>query len=270
MRSMKSRKAPGNDMIYAKMLKHAVKGEFLGVITNLMNGCHKLGVFPSSWKQGVVQVLLIGADKDPAATKSYQPICLLSIISEVLKRLIKHRLTSVLSDPQHASPDRYGFRRGRCTEDAVARLLKTAKGTEDGMCLALLFDVTGAFDNLKWDSILAELRKRECPLDMYNFVRDYLSERSVKLEELYQKVGMSIHKGCPQGSILGPDFWNICLDPLLLAVRQQGGDIIAYADGLVLIVKGTLPAFRGIVGTFGEGNLRDVCRTAGLPFRQRD
>lgn len=47
-----------------------------------------------------------------------------------------------------------------------------------------------------------------------------------------------VHQGCPQGSILGPDFWNVVFDELLLALEDSGARVIAYADDLCIIVNG--------------------------------
>ena len=41
-----------------------------------------------------------------------------------------------------------------------------------------------------------------------------------------------------QGSILGPDFWNITIDRLLNHVETLAGEIFAYADDLILLVGG--------------------------------
>lgn len=106
------------------------------------------------------------------------------------------------------------------------------------MVLGLLFDVTGAFDHLRWASIKNELRKRGTPDDLQALVSSYLRNRKVTMIDNYQKFTQDIKRGCPQGSILGPDFWNICLDPLLKKMTEEGANVIAYADDVIVLVQG--------------------------------
>lgn len=106
------------------------------------------------------------------------------------------------------------------------------------MVLGLLFDVTGAFDHLRWASIKQQLRHRNTPADLYALISSYLNNRKVTIIDNYQTATQEVPQGCPQGSILGPDFWNICLDPLLRKLTEIGAQVIAYADDLILLVEG--------------------------------
>ena len=45
-------------------------------------------------------------------------------------------------------------------------------------------------------------------------------------------------KGCIQGSVCGPTFWNLVLDELLSIPLPDGVHIQAFADDVLLIVKG--------------------------------
>ncbi|CAB0028691.1 unnamed protein product [Trichogramma brassicae] len=52
------------------------------------------------------------------------------------------------------------------------------------------------------------------------------------------RVTREVKKEAPQGSILGPDKWNMCTYPVLREVREHGGEIVAYADDRLLLVTG--------------------------------
>lgn len=239
VKSMKNKKAPGIDMVETEMIKHATKAGMSKVLTKLYNGCKKLGYFPKAWKIGVIRVLLKADDKDPSDVKSYRPICLLPILSKILERLIRYRLYSSINDPCYASDRQYGYRRKRGTEEAIADVIAKVKESESNLVLALLFDVTGAFDHLRWSSINKELQRRNTRPDLRRIVHSYLKDRKATLIDNYESVTLSLHQGCPQGSILGPDFWNICLDPLLKKLEEEmGAQIAAYADDLIILVEG--------------------------------
>ncbi|CAB0043083.1 unnamed protein product [Trichogramma brassicae] len=204
----------------------------------LMNACLGLGRFPSGWKLGAICVLLKSPDKDRSALKSYRPVCLLPILSKVLERLIRWRLEPTIMDIGHASQRQFGFRAERSTADAIELARSIVSDSNEPFAFGILFDVTGAFDNLRWDSVLEELGRRRCPGNLWRLIADYLDDRSVALACEGIRVSKKVRKGAPQGSILGLDLWNICMDPVLREVQDRGGEIVAYADDLLLIVTG--------------------------------
>lgn len=238
IRMQRNNEAPGLDKVETEMIKMAAKTYLLDVFTSLYNACQRVGYYPRSWKEGNIKILLKGKYKDPTLAKSYRPVCLLPIMSKVFERLIKWKLGPQILHPSFTSERQYGYRTGKGTEDAIAEVRKIVAETEENMALALLFDVTGAFDNLKWSSVLKTLEMRECPGNLFRVVQDYLKERTVTVSDGNKKVTKIITKGCPQGSIVGPEFWNICLDELLVKLEKEGFQLVAYADNLIVIIKG--------------------------------
>ncbi|KMQ90177.1 reverse transcriptase [Lasius niger] len=142
-------KAPGPDLVEVKVLKTAVK-VIPGQITRLFNGCLQWGVFPKAWKTGSLRALLKGEDKDEQDPKSYRPICLLSVIGKLFEKLIKLRLMDTSLAPGGVSDRQFGFMPGRSTEDAVVELRRMVSASEKRHAVALLFDISGAFDNVWW------------------------------------------------------------------------------------------------------------------------
>ncbi|CAB0028591.1 unnamed protein product [Trichogramma brassicae] len=238
VRSMKSGKCPGEDMIEADMIKAACGYGFLRPLTCLMNACLRLGRLPSGWKSGAICVLLKSLEKDRSALKSYRPVCLLPVLSKVLERLIRWRLLPVISNEEHASSRQFGFRAGRSTADAIGLAKSIVSECGKPLAFGILFDITGAFDNLRWHSVMEKLATRSCPGNIWQLVRDYLGGRTVSLTSDGSRVAREVKKGAPQGSILGPDMWNMCMDPVLREVQERGGEIVAYADDLLLLVPG--------------------------------
>lgn len=236
--SIRSGKSPGRDLIEVVMIKKAIGAGLLPLLVQLYNGCLQYGVFPKIWKLGIIRVLLKSQDKDPTKVRSYRPVCLLPVLSKVLERLIRNRLSPIILHPEFASPFQFGFRPKRSTEDAICKMRQAVAASETKMSLAVLFDITGAFDNLKWSSVIAELNKRGTDKNLVNLIGDYLKDRHVRVEENYEFVTKKLHKGCPQGSILGPDFWNICVDRLLNRLTEAGAIVVAYADDIIILVHG--------------------------------
>jgi hypothetical protein len=100
-------------------------------------------------------------------------------------------------------------------------------------------DVQGAFDVAWWPSILYNLRRLQCPKNLYNLTRSYLSERVAILCANTYSREKKVTKGCPQGSCGGPGYWNILYNTLLdLEFTSHTKAIIAFADDLAILTYG--------------------------------
>lgn len=236
--ALRNGKAPGHDLIEAEMVKAAFpKLQF--EITRLMNCCLSKGTFPKTWKKGIIRVLLKGQDKNRTNPKSYRPICLLPILSKVLEKLVSQRLEGILLNHQLSSNRQFGFRKGKSTEDAIVELREIVDHVPHKYAVALLFDIAGAFDNVWWPTILQKLKRRNCPRNIYRLIQDYLSHRTASIgTNRNSTVSKTVNRGCPQGSILGPSFWNLIFDDLLNILESHGFQVIAYADDLIVIIPG--------------------------------
>jgi len=91
----------------------------------------------------------------------------------LLERLILTRINDHLDSIGLRSPNQYGFRRGRSTEDAIKRLLVTAHG------VAVSLDVRNAFNTAPWRRIDAALREKKVPSYLIRLIRFYLQDRSI-------------------------------------------------------------------------------------------
>ncbi|CAH2218229.1 jg18388 [Pararge aegeria aegeria] len=96
-------------------------------------------------------------------------------------------------------------------------------------------DIEGAFDNAWWPAIKLQLIKKNCPRNLRNLVNSYLENRNVQVRYAGETCTKATTKGCVQGSIAGPIFWNLLLDPLLDALDEQRVYFQAFADDVVLV-----------------------------------
>jgi hypothetical protein len=231
--SMKRGKSPGSDLIEVKVVQQ--NWEEIGpACVSIFNACLKFGVFPKVWKTGKVVILPKAGDRDLSDAKSYRPIKLLPVIGKALEKLINRRILRVNDSNGGFSCKQYGFRHGRSTEDAVCDLIKIVKSTQHKYALGLFLDISGAFDNLWWVSIMSNLKRISCPKNVYLLLRDYLDDRKAVIEDHLGCVEKTVTRGAPQGSVLGPTLWNIVFDTSMM----DGVTEVSFADDKAIIVTG--------------------------------
>lgn len=209
------------------------------VLLQVYNSCLAHGAFPTRWKESRLVLLHKGPGKPVAAPSSYRPLCMLDSAGKLLERLILVRLNEYLDNTGQRAPNQYGFRNGRSTEDAIERLLETARGAALGavqhrdLCVAVSLDVRNAFNTAPWQKIDTALRNRKVPPYLIKIIRSYLQDRSILVGESLLRRNTSC--GVPQGSVIGPALWNVFYDDLLELDMPQGVQLIAFADDVCVL-----------------------------------
>lgn len=150
---------------------------------------------------GSLRVLLKGEDKDEKDPKSYRLICLLSVVGKLFEKLIKLRLTDTSLAPSRISDRQFGMAK-KSTKDAVVELRRMVFASEKRYAVALLFDISGAFNNV-WPLVLDALKSRDCPRNVYKVLQSYFDNRRVKFSFGSSEVSKRAPRGCPLGSVLG-------------------------------------------------------------------
>lgn len=137
------------------------------------------------------------------------------------------------------SARQYGFTRRKLTEQASDYVVTKAREAMDNgeVLLAINLDVSGAFDNARWPDILRQLSDKTSPEFIQEIIADYFTDRTVYLRyngTLYQR---ELQKGCPQGSVLGPQLWLLLMDTLLCGHFPEECEPVAFADDLILLIR---------------------------------
>lgn len=237
LKALNPKKAPGPDGLTADICTVAIRSE-LGVFMKLANKCLHLSYFPKPWKVAHVIILRKPGKEDYTQPKSYRPIGLLSILGKIVEKLKVCRLQWHIQPT--LSKRQYGFTPQRSTEDALYDLIKHVKSNLEDKKIVLMIslDIEGAFDNAWWPALKQQLVERKCPKNLYAMVCSYLQDRKIIVNYARATSQRETTKGCVQGSIGGPTFWNTILDPLLHKLEDEGAYCQAFADDVVLVFTG--------------------------------
>lgn len=162
---------------------------------------------------------------------------------KLLEKLTTSRLRDHLTDNLALADNQYGFRRGRSTLDALGRLKSICKTATAGHAFhhklvgMLTLDVRNAFNSAPWRVILDAATAKDVPVAILNRINDYLSERKIEVASPSGNVNFVKNMSCgvPQGSVLGPDLWNLMYDNLLRTEMPNGVELIAFADDVAVV-----------------------------------
>jgi len=209
----------------------------------IYNECLRLECFPSPWKIGQVFTIAKSSSISLSSTVSpnnFRPITLLDIMGKIYERLLLTRLTWKSETKNWLHRNQHGFRPGRSTDSALLQIKSTITNSLSNKndVLLISLDISSAFDSAWWQAILQALRKHDCPPNLYNILKNFLSDRHATLTIGNKSYSRTLEKGCPQGSVLSPFLWNIGFDEVFHCPLPTNCTLIGYADDLFLIVSG--------------------------------
>ena len=121
-------------------------------------------------------------------------------------------------------------------------------------------DLSKAFDSLSHDILLNKLTYYGVKNSANDLLRSYLSNRKqyVQIDNISSSV-VSINTGVPQGSILGPLFFNICINDIIMSSDEF--NFILYADDTTL--NSTVESFGETVADIQlsiSNELQKICK----------
>jgi len=201
----------------------------------------------------------------PKSNGKMRPLGIPTIRDRVMQAVVKNALEPRFEAESEAQS--YGFRPGRCCQDAIDEIYVALNECATGRNQYILdADIKGAFDHISHDFIL----KRIDNMPGQNLVKQWLKAGYVEWGKLHQST-----EGTPQGGVASPLLANIALDGLQ-KLLGKGYRIARYADDFVIMTKNreaTLQAIPEIVDWLKERGLklnwektRIVHRTEGFNF----
>ena len=210
---MNAKKTTGHDDVSVKMLKLSscvIANPLSHLINRSFNDC----IFPDSMK--VAQVVPIHKKNSTLEKGNYRPVSLLPIASKIFERAMYVQLLDHLENV--FNPMLSAFRPGQGCSTTLIKIAEDWKQAldQDYYLAAVLMDLSKAFDCLPHNLLMLKCKHYGLTDSALELVKSYLTNRKqcVKIGDNYSTF-KSIIKGVPQGSILGPLFFNIFINDIL-------------------------------------------------------
>lgn len=206
LRSVDKSKGSGCDRVPPIFLSSCAKSLAFPV-TLLFRRSLKDCIVPLIWKKALVVPIHKKGSK--SKVENYRPISILNTIPKLLEKLVYNSMYPIVT--QGISEEQHGFIRGRSTISNLACFTEfVLTHMENGGQVDVVYtDFEKAFDRVDHIILLNKLNVLGIHGDLLRWVTSYLANRSqaVVLGGFTSEF-ISIPSGVPQGSHLGPLFYN--------------------------------------------------------------
>ena len=170
---------------------------------------------------------------------SFRPISLTSCVSKLFERIILSRLLFFLESNSIFSPHQAGFRPGRSTLDQILYL---SQSISDGFnklrpgsrTILSTIDFSKAFDSVWRPVLLHKLISVGLPRCFAGSTHPFLSDRrACVVYQNHKSRSFRVHRGVPQGSVLGPVLFSLFINDLPASLPSSVSCSV-YADELAI------------------------------------
>lgn len=234
LKSIDIKKSAGADGIPPLYIKNTAE-QLTKPITLLFKRSLLEGDFPNLWKQANIIPIYKKASK--SAIENYRPISILNVFSKLFEKIIYDQLYPIIAcsvnDTQH------GFLRKRSTITNLAEFTGYVLGNMEGggQVDVVYTDFEKAFDRVDHFILLYKLERLGIHGDLLRWIKSYLTNRSQAVVlGGYRSDLVRITSGVPQGSHLGPLFYNAFLFDILSCFENNVKHLL-YADDKKIFLK---------------------------------
>ena len=234
-KKLKAKPTSGPDGIPSFIVKDCAAA-FAKHLTIIFNLCIRNCLFPDLWKQS--KICPIFKKDDRSKVENYRPVALINNFSKVFE-LVLHAYLSFYVNPK-INDQQHGFCPGKSTVTNLCTISQhVSEQLDAGFQVDVVYtDFSKAFDRLDHGILLSKLSCFGFNNNLIKFIQNYLTDRSQYVQYRgYRSNTFVATSGVPQGSVLGPLFFNVFINDITVELTNM---CLLYADDLKIVrsIKG--------------------------------
>ena len=245
LKEAKNGKAVGVDKVPTEVLKNKTCAIFM---THLFNACFKSGVIPEIWGRGIITPVLKDPAKDHSDPGNYRGLSIAPSMYKLYCGVLNHRLSKYVRENDYIVDEQNGFQKDKSTVDHLitfTNILETRKLQKKDTFVAYI-DFSKAYDRVNRGFLWNKLQSMGINGKMLTCIKSLYSNVSacVKLRPSEFTNWFRVSTGLRQGCLLSPLLFNVYINDLAMAIKEQCNGIEVgdskiclsmYADDLVLL-----------------------------------
>ena len=197
-------------------------------------------IFVTSEKVVLLRPTLKKPSLDVEDMNSFRPVSNLSFLSKIVERAMLDQLLPFLEENRIIPKNQSAYHQFHSTETALCKIhndlvINVCSGKAS---LLVLLDLSAAFDTVDHDVLLADLFSCGIREDAHSLLKSYLTNRFQRTS-----VGASLSEpvhlqfGVPQGSVLGPILFTLCMSSLATLLEAHNVAFHFYADDTQIYIR---------------------------------
>ena len=195
------------------------------VFRRILNLCLSSGDIPLAEKHGITTGLP-KSEGTVTSTNDIRPISVGPAITRLLNKILADRLSSLLTKHSVLDKAQFSFLPGRDIHEPISSALACYRDRKahDKNCYAVYYDISKAYDTIRWPSIKRAMEYIGLGEDFVSFIMATLKGTTLSMRTNragHVTPAVEMHKAIKQGCPIAPLLFIIVMDELHCALRDN-------------------------------------------------